>query len=271
MDVPTVDRWASERGCKVDFLACDRCGRSAAAAFGHFCGQLCSGAYAEFGEDVFEVGLHGRSADVEALGDLRISEAVRDDGCDLAFGRGEAGPAVAGPFPLAASVACVRGGVVPTERASFAGRARAASPSASVAAVRARQPRRCSIRTASGIRSHHEGDRPRRAAVGIGPSFARRRRPRRGPPTRRRRSVEGLRRALGAVRHAIGLRPRWRLLPARREPLGVCGIVRRVARTDGNVGCLASIASRPSSHSVPGLAGGRLVLRSQILGSTMLG
>ena len=87
-------------------------------------GERGTGPQSELGEDVFEVGLHGRSAHEEVLGDLHVGHALRDERHDPVFGRCEAGPAVVRSFPFAPSAAGVGAGLAPIELSAFHGSAR---------------------------------------------------------------------------------------------------------------------------------------------------
>ena len=78
-------------------------------------GEFGAASDAELGEGVFEVGLDGGAAHEEAFGDLRIGHALGDDCHDLKLCWSEAGPAVTGSFPLAASSAGVGTSVAPIE------------------------------------------------------------------------------------------------------------------------------------------------------------
>ena len=78
-------------------------------------GQLRPRAQAGLGEDVVEVRLHRRPTHEEALGDLRVGEAVGNEGGDLLFGRSQRGPAVARSLSRAAGAGGVRGRVGPRQ------------------------------------------------------------------------------------------------------------------------------------------------------------
>ena len=84
-----------------------------------FAGEFGTGADAQLAGDVLKVCLDGRSAHEEAFADLGVCEPLGDECDDLVLCRGEAGPAVVGPLPLASSAACVGGGFAPVERASL--------------------------------------------------------------------------------------------------------------------------------------------------------